>query len=92
MPFFIGLVGRLARQVDAVAVGVEFPAVIDAAQAAFLVAAEEQRRAAMRAIRVDQADTPLRVAEGDQVLAEQAHAHRRAVALRQLRGQRRGCQ
>ena len=80
---------RLRRQVDAFAVGVEFPAVIDAAEAAFLVAAKEQRRAAMRAIRVDQTDSSLRVAESDQVLAEQPHAHRRAVFLGQFGGQRR---
>ncbi len=73
--------GRLARQIDAFAGGVEFPAVINAAQAAFLVAAEEQRRAAMRAVRIDQADGAVRIAKGDEVLAEEPYAHRRAVTL-----------
>ena len=75
---------RLVHQVDAGAGDVELPAMIDAAQAAFLVAPEIQRDAAMRAEFVEQADAALAVAEGDQVLAEQADAHRRAVGLGDL--------
>ena len=41
--------GRLGRHVDAGAGHVELPAVVDAAQAVFLVAPEEQRGAAVRA-------------------------------------------
>ena len=80
---------RQARHVDAIAGDVELPAVIDAAQAAFFVAAEEQRRAAMRAAMVHHADPACAVAKGDQLLAQQHQAHRRAVA-RQLRGHGRG--
>jgi hypothetical protein len=58
--------------------------VVDAAQAIFLVAPEEERRAAVRAVRAQQADASLRVAKGDEVLAERAHAHGRAVGRRQL--------
>src|SRR5260221_746941 len=39
---------------------------------------------------VDQADAPVAVAERDQLLAQQFHANRRAVALRQLRVEQRG--
>ena len=71
-------------------VDVELPAVIDAAQAAFLVAPEIQRDAAMRAEFLDQADAALGVAERDEVLAEQADAHRRAVGLGDLARKQRG--
>ena len=49
-------VGIGGRHVDAAAVGVELPAVIDAADAAFLVAAEPEIGAAMRAVLIDDAD------------------------------------
>ena len=77
---------RHVRHVEAVAFDVELPAVIDAAQAAFLVAAEEQRGAAMRAAMLHDADAAVGVAEGDQLLAEQQEPHRLAVGL-QLRRQ-----
>ena len=81
---------RLVQHVDAVAGHVELPAVIDAAQAALLVAAEVQRDAAVRAELVDQPDLAVGVAERDQVLAEQPHAHRRAVGLGDLAREQRG--
>ena len=62
---FFGLV----ELVDARAGDIELPAVIDAAQPTFLVAAEEQRCAAVRTILVQQADASVRVAESDEVLA-----------------------
>ena len=49
-------IGIRGRHVDAAAVGVELPAVIDAADAAFLVAAKPEIGAAMRTILVDHAD------------------------------------
>ena len=75
------LAGGRARHVDAVAGDVVLPAVIDAAQPALLVAAEEQRGAAMRAAMIHHADATLAVAEGDQLLAEQHQAGGRAVAF-----------
>ena len=54
---------------------------IEATQTAFLVTAVEQRCLAMRAILADQPDAPFRIAKGNQVLAEQAHPDRGAVAL-----------
>ncbi len=81
---------RLRRHVDALAGHVVFPAVIGAAQAVVLVAAEPQRHAAVGAELVHQADAALRIAERDQPLRQELHAHRRAIRLRQLgRHQRR---
>jgi hypothetical protein len=82
------LMRRHARHVDAVARDVELPAVIDAADPAFLVASQEQRRAAVRAAVVHHADPACAVAKRDQLLAEQHQANRRAVG-REFRGQRR---
>ena len=82
--------GRLRRHVDALPGHIIFPAVIGAAQAVLLVAAEPQRHAAMGAEFVHQAEPALRVAKRDQPLAEQLHPHRRTVRPRQfLRHQRR---
>ena len=82
----LGVTGfdRFGRHVDALARIVEFPAVIGTAQPAFLVAAEPERRAAMRTEFVDQAIVAVGVAEGDEALGQDLHAHRRAIVLRQL--------
>src|SRR5262245_561193 len=80
--------GRHVRKLDAPAVHVVLPAVIDAAQPALFVAAEEQVRAAVRALGLDQAHAALRIAERDQLLAEQLHADRRAIGLGKLARQR----
>src|SRR5262249_35069592 len=66
------------RQVDALAGDVVLPPVIRTAQARLLVPPEPQRDAAVRAELVDQADPPLRVAEGHQRLGEQLDPHPRA--------------
>src|SRR2546428_11524164 len=60
------------RQVNALAVHVELPAVVDAAQTVFFVSAKEERRATMRAISIETTDTAIRVAKGNQLLAQQA--------------------
>ena len=81
---------RRGRQVDAVAVDVELPAVEGAAQAAILVAAVIEVGAAMRTVRLDDADPSVGLPEGQQVLAEQADLLRRSVAFGKfLREQRR---
>ena len=72
----------LARHVDALAVHVELPAVIDATQTPIFVTAEEQRYPPMRAVLVDQADAALRVAKRHEVLAEEAYPQRCAIRLR----------
>ena len=82
--------GRLRDHLQHLAVHVELPAVVEAAQTAFLVAPEEQRGLAVRAELAEHADTPVGVAEGDEILAEEPDANRRTIALDQLlREQRR---
>ena len=81
---------RRVRQVRALAGDVEFPGVIDAAQAILLVAAEEQRRPAVRAEGVEQTHPALAVTEGDEVLAQRLDAHWLAVRPRQLFRERYG--
>src|SRR5262249_56625886 len=68
----------------------ELRAVLDAAKPAILVATEEERGAAVRAVLADQPDATLRVAKRDEVLAEQADLLRRAVGRRQLRRRQKG--
>ncbi len=87
----LGVAGflRLGRDVHALAGHVELPAVIGAAQAAFLVAAEPQRDAAVGAELVDEAELALGIAEGDETLAEQLQAHRRAIGFRQFLAEKR---
>ena len=85
-----GTLGRLVRHVDAAARDVVLPAVVDAAQAALLVPPEVERRAAVPAALRQQAHPSERVAEDDQVLAEEADAHGVAVRLGQLPGQHDG--
>ena len=77
-----GLVGHL----EAGAGCVEFPAVVVAGEAGVLVAAKEERCAAVRAVLGEQAHVAVGVAEGDEVLAQQADALHGAVALRQVAG------
>ena len=77
----------LRRHLDALAGDVELPAVIGAAQPAFLVAPEPQRDAAMRAELVDQAEPSLAVAERDEPLGQHLDPHRRTVVLGQLLGE-----
>jgi len=79
----LGLVGH----VDAPAADVELPAVVHAPKAFPVVAAIEKAGAAMRAAVPHQANRPGRHAERDEIFAQQAHAQRRAVTLRQLAGQ-----
>ena len=74
------LVGQVGL-IEAIAVDVELPAVIGAADAVILVAAEKQRRQAVRAEMIHDADAAGRVAERDQLLAEQHQTHLRAVGL-----------
>ena len=82
--------GRLGRHLDDVAFNVHLPAVIEAAQAVLLVAAVRQRCAAMRAMQIERAQAPGRIAKHDEVFAEQANAQRRAVRLFHFLGEARG--
>jgi alkylhydroperoxidase family enzyme len=75
---------RLRCHFDDVAVHVELPAVIEAAQTAILVAREQQRRPPVRAVFVKNSDAALAVAKHHKVLAQQTHLDRRAVGLGDL--------
>src|SRR5262249_16749976 len=75
------LVLRCIRHVDAITRCVELPAMIDAADAPFLIAPEEQGGAAMRAAVVHDPDSAYAVAEPDQPLAQQQQPEGGAVAL-----------
>src|SRR5690606_15521118 len=77
---------RLRGDLDALAGDVVLPAVVGAAQAALLVAAEPQRGAAVGAELVDQAVAAVAVAERDEPLRQQLEPDRGAVVLRELLG------
>src|SRR5262245_38676646 len=77
-------VAAFGRKIDALAGDVVLPTVVHAAKPTFLVPGKPQRNAAMRAELVEQADAALGVAECDERLAQQLHAHRRAIRLGQL--------
>src|SRR5579863_6614954 len=62
---------RNIRHVEAVAVDIVFPAVIDAANAILFVAAVKERGATMRAALIHHADAARAIAKGDELLAEQ---------------------
>ena len=80
---------RLIHHLRAGAGDIEFPAVVDAAQAALLVPAEIQRGETVRAQFIQQTDAPFRIAESHEVLAKQSHPHGRPVGLRDLAGEQR---
>lgn len=73
---------RRRGNVDAFAGAGEFQAVIGAADAVLLVAAEIERDAAVRAELVDEADLAVGVAKCEEFLAENLHAHLRTIGFR----------
>ncbi len=73
--------------IDAVAMHIELPAVVHAAQSTLFIAAKEQGRAAMGAIGIHQARAPLGVPEQDEVFAEDLHPDRVTVGSGQLLGE-----
>ena len=77
-----GALRRLGRHFDDVAIDVDLPAVIEAAETAIFVTAVHERRAAVRAIFVENADLAVSVAEDHQILAKQTHLDRIAIRLR----------
>src|SRR5439155_6892194 len=75
---------RFRRHIDALAADIELPAVIDAAQAVFLIAAEEQRGSPVGAGILDQTNLSRGRPKADEVLAEETDTERRTVGPRQL--------
>ena len=71
----------LARLLEAMALGIEQPAVVAAANAAVLDAAVIERRAAVAAVRLHQPRPPAPVTEQDEVLAQHADGFRRRAGI-----------
>ena len=63
---------------------------IDAAQTAFFVAAKEHFGAPMRTTAIKQANPPLGIAKGDQLLAHDIDSQRRAIRFGQFLNQGHG--
>ena len=78
---------ELGRRLDHAAGHVDLPAVIEAAHAVPLDAPERQRGAAVGAELVEEADPAVLRAEGDVVLAEEAHL-RRCLPVHEMRRER----
>ena len=76
--------GGLGDHFEYVALHVELPAVVQAAQAAVFVTAVDQRGAAVRAVLANHADAAFAVAEHDKVFAEDARLDRCAVRFADL--------
>ena len=83
------LVRRHVRHVQTIAVHVELPSVIDAAQPVAFRTSEEQRRAPVRAGVLEQPDAPAGVSKRDQFLAQKHEPHGRPAGG-QLGGRERG--
>ena len=73
---------RLGWRVEDRAVHIEVPAVIAAADPAFGRNPELERRAAMRAVPMQETEAPRAVAKHHQVLAQEPHRQRRVLELR----------
>src|SRR6516225_11128491 len=80
---------RLGGHVDDVAFDVELPAVIETAQAAFLVASESKRGLAVRTKLAKQTELSFAVAERHEFLAKELDAHRRTAGFCNLFGEKR---
>jgi len=63
---------------------------INTAESTLFVAAQEERGPPMRAEFIDQPDSPLGVAKGDQFFPEQLDANGRTIGLGQFLGERHG--
>src|ERR1043166_3152863 len=70
---------RFRRRVEHVSFDVVFPAVVNAGQAAFFIAAKEERSAAMRAMLGQKSDASVTVAKRNQVFSEKTNSSRRAI-------------
>ena len=79
--------GRLGGHVRHAPGDIKFPAVIDTAQPALLVAGECQRRAPMRTSVVKEADRIVRGPKGDEIFAKQSNALWAAIRHQILRQQ-----
>jgi hypothetical protein len=81
------LMRQQIRLINAISSNIKLPAMIRAANAAALVAAEKQRRAPVRTTVVHDSHTPLAVAKSNELLAKQHQSDRGSISskLRRLR-------
>mgnify|MGYP001141747806 CR=1 FL=1 len=79
--------GRLGRAIDDASRHIHLPAVVEAAQTAFLVAGQRERGAAVRAVEIEHAELAVGIAERDEVLAQKAERRGLAVRLGDFLGQ-----
>ena len=80
-------VGRLGSHFYDVTFNIEFPAVIEAAKTALLIARKYQRCAPMRTVFVEYADTTLAVTKNNEILAQKPDLDRGAIRLGDLLGE-----
>ena len=87
--YFTGIVAarRFVHHIQAVAVYVELPTVVHAAESALFVASQEQGGQPVGAGLVQQPDTALGISKGHQVLAQQPYPDGRTVRRGQFGGQ-----
>jgi hypothetical protein len=81
--------GGFVHLLHAGTVHIKLPTVIHAAQAGLFIAPKPQGDQAVRAEFVQQANSPLRVPKGYELLAQELHAYRRAIRFGQFRRQQR---
>ncbi len=72
---------RLGRCIDAFAIDAHLPTVEDASEAVALITRQRHRSAAVRTALGDKTDAAVGRTEGNEILAEQAHALRRAIGF-----------
>src|SRR4029077_9588143 len=86
-PFRNEAFGRLGGHFHDGTFDVEFPAMIEAAKAALLITRKHQRRAPMRTVFIENADTTPAIAENNEVLAQKPDLDRSAIRLGNLLGE-----
>ncbi len=73
------LILRHIGQIDAIAVYVELPAMVGTAQSALLIATEKEPDQFMWAISPDDTESPVRIAECNEIFAQDAEPQRRPI-------------
>src|SRR5690242_9136290 len=81
---FEAALDRLVRHINALAIHIEFPAVINAAQPVLFVAAEKQRCAPMRTVARQKSHFAVGIAKHNQMFRKNSETNRRTIRFRQL--------
>src|ERR1700730_16274965 len=83
-PIFECIFRRLVRHVHTGALRIELPPVINTSKAALFVTTPEQAGSTMRTKLIEQSDSPVAIAKGDEIFPKQANPHRWTIRCRQL--------